>query len=154
MGSFARSTTNFTSTADNRDNLMGKRRVGNPLDDLLVEIQVPPMRPNVKGAYLKHSPRGSIDLAVVGVAAIMTVEGKLCRDVKIILGAVAPTPMRAKKAEEVLRGKNIDDALIEQAAQAASEQCCPITDVRASAEYRTEMVVVLTRRVIKEAITR
>lgn len=120
--------------------------------ELLVEIQVPPPSPGTKSAYLKHSIRGSIDLAIVGVAAILTMDGELCREAKIVLGAVAPTPIRAKKAEAVLKGKKIDDALIEQATQGASIDCCPISDVRASAEYRTEMVKVFTRRAIKEAM--
>ena len=71
-----------------------------------------------------------------------------------MLGAVAPTPMRAKKAEEVLRGKKIDAVLIRKAAQAASAESRPISDVRASAEYRKEMVKVFTERAIREAIAK
>ena len=122
--------------------------------ELLLEVQVPVLPPNTKGVYLKHAIRGSIDLAIVGVAAILTMNGELCRDVKIVLGAVAPTPMRAKKAEKVLEGKKIDDFLIEEAAKAASSECRPIDDLRASAQYRREMVKVLTRRAILGAMTR
>ncbi len=120
--------------------------------ELLVEIQVPVLAPNTKAVYLKHSMRGAIDLAIVGVAAVIAMDGELCQDARVVLGAVAPTPIRAKQAEEVLRGKRIDDALIEKAAQAASAESRPITDVRSSAEYRREMIKVFTRRAVREAI--
>ena len=116
--------------------------------ELLLEIQVPVPPPGTRGVYLKHG-RSAVDLATVGVAVVMALEsGGVCRDVKIVLGAVAPTPMRAKKAEGVLRGKKVEPALVEEAAQVASGEAQPITDVRASAEYRKEMVKVFTRRAI------
>ena len=106
--------------------------------EILVEIQVPVSSPNVKGAYFKHS-RSAVDLATVGVAAIMDLDaGNICRDVKIVLGAVAPTPMRAKKAEEILKGQKVEPALIEKTAEMAAAESQPITDVRASAEYRNQ----------------
>jgi carbon-monoxide dehydrogenase medium subunit len=122
--------------------------------ELLVEIQVPPVPGSSKSVYLKHSIRGSIDLAIVGVAATVTMDGERCQDVRIVLGAVAPTPMKAKEAEKVLKDKKIDDDLIERASQAVLNECRPITDVRASAEYRREMVRVFTRRALKEAIAK
>ena len=122
--------------------------------ELLVEIQVPVPSPDMRGVYLKHG-RSAVDLATVGVAVIMVLEsGGVCRDIKIVLGAVAPTPMRAKKAEEVLRGKKVESALIEKAAQAASAEAQPITDVRASAGYRREMIKVFTRRAIEQIATK
>ncbi len=122
--------------------------------ELLVEIQVPVLPPRTKGVYLKHAIRGAIDLAIVGVAIIITLEPetKVCEDIKVVLGAVAPTPMRAKKTEELIRGKRIDDTLINESAESASTEAHPISDVRASAWYRTEMVKVLTRRVLRETI--
>lgn len=119
--------------------------------ELLTELRLPIPSPSTKGVYKKHSMRGSIDLAIVGVAAIMTMEGELCRDAKIVLGAVSPTPMRAKQAEKVLKGKKITDALVEKAANMASTESRPITDVRASAEYRREMIKILTKRAVMEA---
>jgi len=122
--------------------------------EMLLEIQVPVPPPDTKGMYLKHG-RSAVDLATVGVAVIMALEsGGVCRDVKIVLGAVAPTPMRAKKAEEVLRGKKVEPALIEEAARVASGEAQPITDVRASAEYRREMVKVFTRRAIGQIMAK
>lgn len=120
--------------------------------EVLAEVLVPPMPPDSKGAYLKHASRGAADLAIVGVAIVATRDGGCCRSVKIALGAVAPTPMRARNAEKVLDGKEINDSLIEQAAEAAAAESRPITDVRASADYRKEMVKVFTQQAIRRTI--
>ncbi|MBI3059073.1 MAG: xanthine dehydrogenase family protein subunit M [Deltaproteobacteria bacterium] len=123
-----------------------------PAGEVVVEIQAPSMPPYTRGVYLKHSIRGAADLAIVGVAVIATSNGGCCRNVRIVLGAVAPTPMRASNTEEALEEKEIDDALIEKAAQAAADESRPITDVRGSADYRKEMVKVLTRWAIRGVI--
>jgi len=120
--------------------------------DLLLAIQVPPPSAQTRGVYLKHSYRGSIDLAIVGVAATCNIQGEICEDIKLVLGAVAPTPMRARKGEEILRGKPLREPWIEKASEAAAEEAKPISDVRASAAYRREMVRVLTRRALREAM--
>ncbi len=118
--------------------------------EILAEVCVPPMPPESKGVYLKHASRGAADLAIVGVAVVASMDSGRCRSVKIALGAVAPTPMRAKQAEQLLHGKRINDALIEQTAQTAAAESHPITDLRASADYRREMVKVFTRLAIKK----
>jgi len=120
-------------------------------DELLTEVLIPAPKPGTKGVYLKNSPRGSIDLAIVGVAAVGTFDpaSKACTEIKVALGAVAATPIRAKNAEKILQGKVFDDALIAAAAQAAADEARPINDVRASAEYRREMVRVFTRRALE-----
>jgi carbon-monoxide dehydrogenase medium subunit len=120
--------------------------------EIMVEVQVPPMPPNAKGVYLKHSLRGTVNPAIVGVTAVVATDRGRCEEIKLALGAVAPTPIRAKKAEEILRGKRINDALIERAAQAASDESSPITDVRASADYRKEMVKVFTRYALRNGM--
>ena len=122
--------------------------------EILTEIQVPVLQPRTGTTYLKHDIRGTLDLAIVGVAAAITLEPRreLCQEAKVVLGAVAPTPMRVRQAEEILKGKEIDDTLIEKSAQVASDESQPITDVRAPADYRSEMVKVFTRRAIKEAL--
>jgi carbon-monoxide dehydrogenase medium subunit len=121
--------------------------------ELLVEILIPPLPSNGRGIYLKLSPKGSMDLATVGVAALVMSEDGLCSDIRIALGAVAPTPIRAKRAEEVLRGKRFSDELIERTAQIAAEESRPIDDHRASADYRRGMVQTLVRRAITQAIS-
>jgi CO/xanthine dehydrogenase FAD-binding subunit len=119
-------------------------------DELLTEIHIPSLPPKYKGIYLKLSPRKSMDLAVVGVAAFVVRDGDVCKDVRIALGAVAPTPLRARKAESALIGKKLTDDSIIEAARAASTECRPIDDHRASAEYRCDMVYVLTRRALAQ----
>jgi carbon-monoxide dehydrogenase medium subunit len=122
-------------------------------DELMTEIQVPAPLPNTAGVYLKHSQRGGEDLAVVGVAAVLTMdsENDVCTIARLILGAVAPTPMRAYNAEAVLKGKQINDKLIKEAAQIASDESRPIDDIRSSAEYRKEMIKVFARDAIRQA---
>jgi CO/xanthine dehydrogenase FAD-binding subunit len=95
-----------------------------------------------------------MDLAIAGVATYLVIDSKnhLCKDIKIAMGAVAPVPMRAKKAEATLRGKQFSDDLIESAAMIASEESNPIDDIRSSAEYRKEMVKVLTKQAIKRSL--
>jgi CO/xanthine dehydrogenase FAD-binding subunit len=120
--------------------------------EMVKEIRVPKMHEGSKGVYLKLSPRSKMDLAVVGVGAMAVREDGVFKDVKIGLGAVAPTPMRAKMAEGVLIGSKVSDEVIERAAKVASEESKPIDDHRASAEYRRIMVEVLVRRAIRQCI--
>jgi CO/xanthine dehydrogenase FAD-binding subunit len=122
-------------------------------EEILQEIHVPSLPPHSRGTYLKLTPRRSMDLALVGVAAVVVAEDGVCDDIRIALGAVAPTPIRASRAEEVVRGQRLSDEVIERAAQIASGECHPISDHRASAEYRCTMVEVLTKRAIQQAIS-
>jgi CO/xanthine dehydrogenase FAD-binding subunit len=121
-------------------------------DEILREIYIPHPPPNGQGVYLKLTPRRAMDLAIVGVAALVTAQDGFCQDIRIALGAVAPTPIRAKKAEAILKGQKFDDELIEKAARTAAGEAKPIDDHRASAEYRRDMVKVLVKRAIKQAI--
>ncbi|MDP2932210.1 MAG: xanthine dehydrogenase family protein subunit M [Chloroflexota bacterium] len=123
--------------------------------ELLVEIQVPPMPANTRGVYLKYAIRSKSDLPVVGVAVVATMEPKqgLCRDIKIALGNVAPTPIRACFAEEVIRGQQVTPALIEKCAQAAADEAHPRPgSIRASPEYKKAMVKVFTRKALEEVL--
>lgn len=122
-------------------------------DELLLEIFVPPLDPHTSGIYIKHSPRGPIDLAIVNITVLITMEPdqKICRDAKIVLGAVSSTPLRARKAENVLKGNRVNGALIDRAAQVASDEAHPrLGSIRGSFEYKKEMVRVLTGRAIRE----
>ena len=118
--------------------------------ELLREIQVPPLPKGSRGLYLKVSPRRSMDLAVVGAAVLVILDKGVCKDVRVALGAVSPTPIRAQRAEEILRGQPFSDRLVEEAAHVASEEARPIDDHRASANYRRRMIEVLVRRAIRE----
>ncbi len=121
-------------------------------NELLLEIIVPKPVPASRGVYLKLSPRHSMDLAIVGVAAVGVCENGICKDIKIALGAVAPTPVRAPMAEAMLQGKPVTPALINEAAKNAVTQCSPIDDHRASQEYRCDMIYVLTRRALNQIL--
>lgn len=123
--------------------------------EILTEIQVPNPPPHTRGVYLKLPARTAIDIAVVGVAVVVTLDTKGINiaDAKIVLGAVASTPIRARQAEDTIKGKALDDELIQKAAQAAADEAKPISDVRGSASYRKEMVKVLTNRALKQATT-
>jgi carbon-monoxide dehydrogenase medium subunit len=122
-------------------------------DELLLEVVVPEPQPNTKGIYIKHSPRGTIDLAVINVTVVLTMEPdqKTCKEARIVLGAVAPTPLRDRKAEGILTGKVINDELIIKAAQLASDEANPRAgSIRGSPGYKKEMVKVLITRAMKE----
>jgi aerobic carbon-monoxide dehydrogenase medium subunit len=121
-------------------------------DEIVVEIQVPEPPAGSAAAYEKHSLR-RMDVAMVGVAVLVVPEGEICADIKIALSAVAPTPMRAKRAEEILRGITPTEDLIAEAARAAAEEARPITDIRGSAESRREIARSLTARVVRQALT-
>lgn len=125
-------------------------------DELLLEILVSRSAPYTSGVYIKHSPRGPIDLAIVNIAVLSTMDPAkdVCTDARIVLGAVAPTPLKAVKAENVLKGQKIDEALIDLAAQVASDEARPRKgSIRGSFEYKKEMVRVLTARAIRKLQT-
>lgn len=99
--------------------------------------------------------RGAMEIDMVNLAVNLALEpgGKKVKDVRIAMGAVAPAPLRAKKAEELLRGKTIDEGLILEAAETCASESRPIDDFRASASYRREMVKVMAQRTLKEMLS-
>ena len=119
-------------------------------NEILTEIMVPSLSANIRGVYLKIGRRRAVDLALVGVAVAVAMDGNKWKDVRIALGAVAPTPIRARRAEKLLEGKRTDAALMQEAGQIASEEASPISDVRASAWYRKELVKVLVQRALEQ----
>lgn len=123
--------------------------------ELLTEIQVPVVPPHTGTAYTKFTVIEN-DLPTAGAAVSITLGSgdNVCRDVRVALSASAPIPMRAKQAEEVLRGKRITDALLKEAGEVASAEAEPISDIYASEEYRRELIKVLVKRVGKEALAR
>lgn len=122
-------------------------------DEMVTAIDVPRQPPGTRAVYLKLSPRHSMDLAVVGVAASGAFENGTCRELRIGLTAVAPTPIRARGAESVLAGRGVTPELIDEAAQSAVNECSPRKDSRrASPEYRRDMVYVMTRRAINQVL--
>jgi len=130
----------------------GPRKTVLQPDEMVLEINVPTPPLGSSSVYLKLSPRHSMDLAIVGVAVCGIMNNGICQDVTIALGAVAPTPIRAHLAEEMLKNNKITPELIEDAAQNAITQCSPIDDHRASKEYRCDMVRVMTKRALTQVL--
>ena len=122
-------------------------------NEILTEIQVPPP-PRPCGTAFKKLARTAEDLAKVNCAVRIVVTNGKCKDIRIALGAVAPTPVRARKVEQALIGKEINPRVIEEAAVKVAEDIAPMTDVRSNTEYRTYISQILVKRLIHEAIER
>ncbi len=120
-------------------------------NEILTEIVLMKMERDAGASFQKLSPREDA-LAIVSSAALVLLEGKRNEDVKISLGAVAPTPVRARHAENLLKGKEFDETRIKEASKAVLKDISPISDVRGSKWYREEMLVVLTKRALIKAI--
>jgi carbon-monoxide dehydrogenase medium subunit len=131
----------------------GPGRTALAADEIVTHIEIPAPPRRTGKAYIKHGRRAQMELATVGVAVRVTLdESGVLDDVAIVLAAVGPTPLRASRAESVLRGGRPGSRALASAAQAASEEAHPISDVRGSAAYRREMVRVLTRRALEQAL--
>ncbi|MDD4766329.1 MAG: xanthine dehydrogenase family protein subunit M [Desulfotomaculaceae bacterium] len=120
-------------------------------DELIAEVIIPDQKMTGSN-YIKFGLRKSGALAVVGVAVAVQVENNVIKDARVALGAVAATPVRAKKAEDFLKGKTVSDEVLAEAGVIASGECKPISDIRASAEYRTDLVRIFTKRALRKAI--
>ncbi len=120
-------------------------------DEILTEVIIPD-QPATGSTYIKFGLRRSGALAVVGVAVAVTMDGDVCKDARIALGAVAPVPVRVQKAEDLLKGKEITKELLEEVGKYAAAESKPISDIRGSAEYRRDMVRVFTKRALSKAI--
>lgn len=120
---------------------------------ILTEIQIPALPPGSFGYYVKHSRSKGADLATVGIAVLVTLNDNIIIDVRIALGAVAPTPIRAHQAESILKGNKWNAELLEAAGQAAAHESSPIDDARGSADYRRKLVAVLVKRALTMALT-
>ena len=116
--------------------------------EILTEIQIPSLPTASAGCYQWITKMSSVDETLVGVAVVMTADSAdgICKDIKIGLCSVAPTPIRARRAEELLRGNKIEDRLVEQTAQVAAGETTP----RSRADYRRKMTGILVKRAINE----
>jgi len=136
------------------DFFTGPRTTVRESDELLTRILVPEKKQGAGFAYLKFQRRASNSLAVASVGAYLALEDAVCKEARIVLGAVAPIPLLAKEASASLEGKAVDDETISRAAQIARDEAMPITDVRGSVDFRRELVQVLTRRALTQASER
>jgi len=121
--------------------------------EMVTEVLLPSVPAGTGGAFLKLV-RVATDVAKVNVAVTIVVRGNTCKEAKVVLGAVAPTVIRARKTEEILSEQKLEPGIIATAAKAAGEETKPITDIRSTAEYRKETVEILVKRAIEKALER
>jgi carbon-monoxide dehydrogenase medium subunit len=119
-------------------------------DEFLVEIQVDGM-PDRTGSAFKKIGRVSADLSKVSVAVAIVRKDDLCEECRIALGAVAAVPLRARKSEEILKGKKLKESLIEKASLEVAQEISPIDDIRSTAWYRKEVAKVMVGDAIRLA---
>jgi carbon-monoxide dehydrogenase medium subunit len=124
--------------------------------EILLEFIVPKLPRRTGAAYCKHTRREAMELPLLGVAVLLSLgEDRLtCTEARIGLGVLAPTPMRARSGEAILKGKKISDELLKRAGKAAAEECKARDSIRGEAWYRREMVEVLVPRMARLAMER
>ncbi len=124
--------------------------------EILLEFVIPKLPPRTGGAYRKHTRRAAMELPILGVAVLVSLEDdmKTCSQARIGLGVLAPTPIRAKNAEAVLKGQELDDEILRKAGNAAGKECKARDSVRGEAWYRRDMVEVLVPRMARVAMQR
>ena len=164
------------------DFFLGPNKVALEKGEIVTAFRIPLFGANTGTSYIKHTRRQAMDLPIIGIAARMTIRvdgsetgcrdafctidkishilGRLeeekvtCIDARIAMGVVAPRPIRAKKAEEALKGKVISEKLFEEVAEIAASESQPRDSFRGEAWYRRDMVKVLTRRAILKSVDR
>jgi carbon-monoxide dehydrogenase medium subunit len=148
--------------------------------EMVKELLIPKLLPNTGSAYYKLQRRLALDLPILGVSVLLSLDKNkvtcsdmlrtassissilhkmeedeiICKDVRIALGVAAPTPMRALKAEALLRGKKLSDELLEEVANTASQEAQPRDSIRGEAWYRRDMIRVLVKRMAMKSIER
>ena len=123
-------------------------------DEIITEVIVPKQAPNTGAAYIKFLPRTADDYATVSAAAVLTLDKtmKTIADVRIALGSVGVTPVRATAAEAVLRGQPLKAEAFAEAGEQAKQAVDPVSDFRGSAAYKTDMAAVFVRRALEKAL--
>ncbi len=121
--------------------------------EILTRIRVPQCVKGTGMAFMKVG-RVNQDIAIVNAAALLVMEGKKCRKCRVAAGAVAPVPLRLKKIEKLIEGREIDAELLEEAGRLASREVRPITDVRSTERYRRHISGVLVKRALGQALDR
>ncbi len=137
------------------DVIVGPGRTSLAKDEFILEFHLPQQAPRTGDAYLRFIPRTEMDIAVVGCGVCLTLDaGGICTAAKVVLGAVAPTPLVVKAAADALIGHKLDAATLARLDAAAQSICKPINDKRGTIEYRTKVAGVLARRTAAIAFQR
>lgn len=123
-------------------------------DEIITEVMVPKPASNTGAAYIKFLPRTADDYATVSAAAVLTLDKtkKTIADVRIALGSVGVTPIRATAAEALLRGQPLKSEAFAEAGEKAKEAVDPVSDFRGSAGYKKDMAAVFVRRALEKAL--
>lgn len=116
--------------------------------EIVASVRIPVPQSTDKWGYYKLGRRKALTLSIISIAALARISDKTFEEARIALGAVGPTPLRIKAAEDFLKGKSTDEAVIEEAARMVRNEVKPISDVRASKEYRQEMAQALTKKIL------
>lgn len=132
----------------------GPRKTELKNNEILTEIIIPKPPSNAGMSFLKLGRRNSFTLSIVGVATLVTIKSEVFNEVRIALNAIAPTPIRAYKTEIALKGQKINRKMIRDKSKLVAKEIRPISDVRASAEYRREMAIILTQDSIIKSLNR
>jgi carbon-monoxide dehydrogenase medium subunit len=120
-------------------------------NEILKEIRVP-HQPEGSGVAYEKFRNVEGDAPIVGVAASLTLDAEgRCNDVRVALGGVGPTPMRARKAEKTIEGKPLSDSVLKRASEKVLDDISPIPDIVASEEYKEKIAQLLVRRMVKRA---
>ncbi len=125
-------------------------------DEILTHVVIPPPPPRTGVDYIRFSSSSVVDKPSVGVSVRISLESSngACRSVRIVLGCVGATPVRAREAEALLTGKNATAELIGEAAVIAAQECSPVSDLRGSEKYKRAIVRTLVKRAALKAYER
>ena len=124
--------------------------------EILMEFLIPKLPPHTGAAYWKHTRRAAMELPILGVAVLISLDDDMqtCTEARIGLGVLAPTPMRAKNAEAILKGKKVDEEILKKAGKAAAQECKARDSIRGKAWYRRDMVELFVQRMAIVAMKR
>jgi aerobic carbon-monoxide dehydrogenase medium subunit len=120
-------------------------------NEVAVELKLPAPEPGTASSFAAMT-RTKKDLAKINASVCLKMNGKVCEDVRLAMGAVARTHIRLKRAESVLKGKEITDGLLKEVQERIPKEISPIDDVRSTAEYRRQVASVLVKRIIQDAL--
>ena len=121
-------------------------------DELITQIRFSKPKDSARGVFIKLGLRNSLAISVVSIAVILDMEGQVCQKARVALGAVAPTIIRAFHVESKLEGGEINENIIQECAEIVKEEISPISDIRASAEYRRLASSVILKRAIQQVL--
>ena len=135
------------------DFILGNRKTALVEGEILTKFLLPEPAPRSASRYSYIGLRDAMEIDAVNMAVNLALEndGRTVKSLRMVMGSVSPVPLIAVEAQSILVGREFNQELMEKAAQAASGEANPISDIRASAEYRREMVAVLARRLLQQA---